>query len=68
MPRKLDGAIRSVVADRGPVTAAEIATALDAHPVTVQRHCRQLQQAGRIETESGGGYVSSGDERPTAAD
>jgi predicted ArsR family transcriptional regulator len=68
MPHKLDGAIRSVVDERGPVTAAEIAAALDAHPVTVQRHCRQLQRAGRIETESGGGYVSSGDGRPTAAD
>lgn len=68
MSRKLDGPIRSVIDDRGPVTAAEIAATLEEHPITVQRHCRRLQQAGQIETQSGGGYVSSNDGRPTAAD
>lgn len=68
MSRKLDGAIRSVVDSHGPVTAAEIATTLDAHPVTVRRHCQHLQQAGRIETESGGGYIDANQTEPTAAD
>jgi predicted ArsR family transcriptional regulator len=68
MSHTLDGAIRSVVDDRGPVTAAEIAATLDAHPVTVRRHCQRLQQAGRIETQSGGGYVSASMNGPTAAD
>ncbi len=68
MSRKLDGAIRSVVDDHGPVTATEIATTLDAHPVTVRRHCQRLQQAGRIETDSGGGYIDASQSEPTAAD
>ncbi|WP_436903299.1 HTH domain-containing protein [Halovenus halobia] len=68
MSHKLDGAIRSVVDTQGPVTATEIATTLDAHPVTVRRHCQRLQQAGRIETESGGGYINASQGGPTAAD
>lgn len=69
MTRELDAAIQSVIDDCGPVTAAEIAASLDAHPVTVRRHCRRLQRTGRIQQHLGGGYVSAAQGgQPTAAD
>lgn len=57
MGRSLDTAIFTVIEEQQPVTTPEIAAALDTHPVTVQRHCLQLQQAGRIRQVTGGTYI-----------
>ena len=57
MDRSLDTAISTVLEEQQPVTAPEIAAVLDAHPVTVKRHCLQLQEAGRIRQVTGGAYV-----------
>ncbi|MXR52838.1 HTH domain-containing protein [Halovenus sp. WSH3] len=69
MTRELDAAIQSIIDDRGPITAPEIAASLDAHPMTVRRRCQGLQRAGRIQQHLGGGYVSAAQGgQPTAAD
>jgi predicted ArsR family transcriptional regulator len=66
---KSNDPVLAVISREGPVTAAEIATAMDRHPVTVRRHCRRLQQAGHIETLPGGGYVTTSQSgQPTPAD
>ncbi|MEF8843085.1 MAG: hypothetical protein V5A62_15920 [Haloarculaceae archaeon] len=35
---------------------------LDAHPLTVERRCTDLQRAGRIRKETGGWYALRGPE------
>ena len=49
------------LADAGPVTVPEIAARLEAHPVTVERQCHELQRAGRIRQCTGGKLVVADD-------
>lgn len=50
-----------MLADAGPVTVPEIAARLEAHPVTVERQCLELQRAGRIRQCTGGKLVVAED-------
>ncbi|MXV60690.1 HTH domain-containing protein [Natronorubrum sp. JWXQ-INN-674] len=50
-------AILETLAHRSPATTAELATALETHPVTVERTCRALQEDGRIRQCAGGVYT-----------
>ena len=40
-----------------PATIVELAIALDAHPVTIERRCRALQRDGDIRQCTGGVYT-----------
>lgn len=70
MTRELEDAISAAVGSREPRTATEIAAELDVHPVTVRRHCQELQREGRLTQVTGGGYVrdESGPTEPRASD
>ena len=70
MDNELEDAIPAVLGSREPRTAAEIAGELDVHPVTVRRHCDELQRAGRLRQATGGGYVRTdhGPAEPRASD
>lgn len=68
-------AILETLAETSPATCAELATALESHPVTVERRCRALQRAGYIRRCAGGTYAladayaeSSGDSSASPAD
>lgn len=50
-----------------PTTVVELATALDSHPATIERHCRTLQRNGSIRQCTGGMYtLAERDEDATA--
>lgn len=70
MNEELEDAIPAVVGSREPRTATEIASELDAHPVTVRRCCDELQRAGRLRQVTAGGYVRGehGSGEPRASD
>ncbi|ELY51192.1 helix-turn-helix domain-containing protein [Natronolimnohabitans innermongolicus] len=62
-------AILETLEEASPATIAELAAALDDHPVTVERRCRALQRAGEIRQSTGGVYTlveSDLSARPTA--
>ncbi|APX96654.1 helix-turn-helix domain-containing protein [Natronorubrum daqingense] len=40
-----------------PTTVVELATALDSHPATIERHCQTLQRNGSIRQCTGGMYT-----------
>lgn len=63
MKRQLGQSIPAVLAEHEPLTAPEIASILDVHPVAVQRYCQRLQRDGRIRQVTGGAYVCSEDLR-----
>lgn len=50
-------AILETLAETSPATTAELATALESHPVTVERRCQALQRAGYIRRCAGGAYA-----------
>ncbi|ARS91142.1 hypothetical protein [Natrarchaeobaculum aegyptiacum] len=50
-----------ILADVGPTTVPEVAARLEAHPVTVERQCLELQRAGRIRQCTGGKLVLADD-------
>ena len=64
MEPQLNEAIFRTLEEDGPLTGPELATELERHPLTVQRHCRKLQTTGRIRCTTGGGYVLKEGERP----
>lgn len=70
MERNIRDDVSAVIEDRQPVTPPEIAAILETHPRTVQRHCKQLQQSGRVRQVTGGGYVpvDSAPTEPQASD
>lgn len=57
MDKQLDEHILRVVSEHQPITGPEIAAILNRHPVTVQRHCNDLQCSGRVTQVTGGMYV-----------
>ena len=58
-------AILEALDGSSPATTVELATALDTHPMTVERHCQTLQRDGCIRRCTGGMYtlVETGTER-----
>lgn len=52
-----------VLADASPTTVPEVAARLEAHPVTVERQCLELQRAGRVRQCTGGKLVLVDDGR-----
>ena len=62
-------AILETLAATGPATTAELAAALESHPVTVERRCRALQRAGHIRQCASGVYalVESDSENESSA-
>jgi predicted ArsR family transcriptional regulator len=57
MSRQSDADIEGYLADNGPATAPEIATALGVHPMRVERRCGALQRCERIRLVTGGRYA-----------
>lgn len=49
--------ILETLAETSPATTAELATATENHPVTVERRCRTLQRAGYVRQCSSGVYM-----------
>ncbi|ADB61504.1 transcriptional regulator, DeoR family [Haloterrigena turkmenica DSM 5511] len=49
--------ILEALAETSQATTTELATALEAHPITVERHCRALQRAGHVRRCPGGAYA-----------
>lgn len=49
--------------DDGPMTVSQLADRLAAHPVTIERRCRELQRTGRVRRCPGGAFAvdDSGD-------
>ena len=45
------------LAETSQATTTELATALETHPVTVERHCQKLRRAGYIRRCTGGVYA-----------
>lgn len=62
-------AILEALEESSPATIAQLATALDTHPVTVERRCRGLQRNGDIRQCTGGVYtlVETDGDRQAAA-
>ncbi|WP_306057147.1 hypothetical protein [Natronococcus wangiae] len=56
MERCSDRALLAVLAEREPVEMASLATALEAHPVTIDQRCYELQSDGHVCQVSGGVY------------
>ncbi|MDQ2049685.1 Lrp/AsnC family transcriptional regulator [Natronolimnohabitans sp. A-GB9] len=57
-------AILEALEEISPATIAELATILEAHPVTVERRCRALQRAGEIRQCTGGVYTLADPDAP----
>lgn len=53
--------ILSVLEDHDQLSVVEIADIMGAHPVTVDRHCYKLHQAGYVHASSGGIYTLTDD-------
>ncbi|PSQ08886.1 hypothetical protein BRC93_14285 [Halobacteriales archaeon QS_5_70_15] len=49
--------IPELLAEHGPATGPALAELLDAHPLTVERRCTDLQRAGRVRQDTGGRYT-----------
>ncbi|WP_126661614.1 helix-turn-helix domain-containing protein [Haloterrigena salifodinae] len=49
--------ILKALAETSQATTTELATALETHPLTVERHCRALQRAGYVRRCTGGAYA-----------
>ena len=49
--------VLEALAATSPATTAELASALETHPVTVERCCRALQRAGYVRQCTGGVYT-----------
>ncbi|MFC4543464.1 Lrp/AsnC family transcriptional regulator [Halosolutus amylolyticus] len=60
----------AVLDESQPATVPDLAASLDAHPMTVERHCERLQRSGEIRQCTGGAYTLSEGVRTdrTAAD
>ena len=58
----LHDSIPELLAEHGPATGPDLAELLDAHPLTVERRCTDLQRAGRIRQGTGGRYALRGPE------
>lgn len=52
----MDRAILSVLNTDGPLHVTEIATRIDAHPITVDQICTRLYNDGYISPTGGGRY------------
>ncbi|WP_440764201.1 Lrp/AsnC family transcriptional regulator [Natronorubrum sp. DTA7] len=64
-------AILEALEASSPATIADLATALETHPVTVERRCRSLQRNGHIRQCTGGVYTlveTDTDRQTTPAD
>lgn len=48
--------VLEVLNAKGPTAVTVIASTLDAHPITADRHCYELQRDGYISQTSGGVY------------
>jgi len=57
MSDRLHDSIPELLAEHGPATGPDLAERLDAHPLTVERRCTDLQRAGRIRQVPGGRYA-----------
>lgn len=62
--------ILELLTDHGPMTISRLAGRLAAHPVTIERRCRDLQRAGRVRRCPGGAFAidDSGDDARAAGD
>lgn len=62
--------ILELLSDDGPMTSTQLADRLAAHPVTIDRRCRDLQRAGRVRRCPGGAFAvdDSGDDARAAGD
>lgn len=49
--------ILETLAESGPITVPELANSLAAHPVTIERRCRELQRAGYVRRCTGGMFA-----------
>ncbi|WP_247001949.1 helix-turn-helix domain-containing protein [Halosolutus gelatinilyticus] len=49
--------ILAVLAESQPATISELAASLDAHPITIERHCYDLQQDGYVRQCIGGTFA-----------
>lgn len=49
--------ILELLADDGPMTVSRLAASLAAHPVTIERQCRDLQRTGRVRRCPGGAFA-----------
>ena len=62
-------AILAALDEVQPATVPELAAALGTHPITIERHCLELQRAGHIRHCTGGRYMlSTRTTKRTAAD
>ncbi|MDG5818758.1 winged helix-turn-helix transcriptional regulator [Natronococcus sp. A-GB7] len=63
-------AILELLSDDGPMTSSQLADRLAAHPLTIDRRCRDLQRAGRVRRCPGGAFAvdDSGDDARAAGD
>lgn len=50
-------AILETLAETDQASTTELATTLETHPVTVERHCQALQRAGYVRRCTGGVYA-----------
>jgi len=66
MSDRRDRTIPELLAEHGPATGPDLAALLDAHPLTVERRCTDLQHRGRIRQGTGGRYTLPGSDRPDA--
>ena len=57
--RRRERAVLEALDEAGPLTVPELAARLDAHPVTIERCCLELQRAGRLRQCLGGALVRS---------
>ncbi|AGB38328.1 winged helix-turn-helix transcriptional regulator [Natronococcus occultus] len=62
--------ILEILAADGPMTVSRLAATLAAHPVTIERQCRDLQRAGRVRRCPGGAFAidDSGDDARAVGD
>ncbi|WP_306052262.1 winged helix-turn-helix transcriptional regulator [Natronococcus wangiae] len=57
LPGQAEREILRTLAESGPITIPELADRLAAHPVTIERRCRELQRAGYVRRCTGGTFT-----------
>lgn len=59
IPQRWTNEILEALEESNPATPAELAAALETHPMTVDRRCRDLQRDGYLRRCPGGTYMLS---------
>lgn len=57
LPGRGERVVLQTIADAGPISIAELADRLAAHPITIERRCQELQRAGYVHRCAGGTFA-----------